>query len=115
MDAAKVINVTPRYARLKVGVNGSPKGQIIGWENIELISDRPLETMLKEFKQLKEEYPDRVLIASIMEEYNKAAWEELIDRVEQTGIVIFLSPPFIWFLHIDIDMTLNILYSQGCN
>ena len=82
--------MTPRYARLKVGGNGSAKGQIIGWENIELISDRPLETMLKEFKQLKEEYPDRVLIASIMEEYNKAAWEELIDRVEQTGIVIHL-------------------------
>ncbi|KAL2897755.1 Dihydropyrimidine dehydrogenase (NADP(+)) chloroplastic [Bienertia sinuspersici] len=86
LDAEKVINVTPRYARLKVGVNGSPKGQIIGWENIELISDRPLETMLKEMKQLKEEYPDRILIASIMEEYDKAAWEELIDRVEQTGI-----------------------------
>ena len=33
--------------------------QVIGWENIELISDRPLETMLKEFKQLKQEYPDR--------------------------------------------------------
>ncbi|KAI3463568.1 hypothetical protein Pfo_020231 [Paulownia fortunei] len=86
LDAAKVVNVTPRYAKLRAGVNGSAKGQIIGWENIELISDRPLETMLKEFKQLKEEYPDRILIASIMEEYNKAAWEELIDRVEQTGI-----------------------------
>ncbi|KAE8658619.1 Dihydropyrimidine dehydrogenase (NADP(+)) [Hibiscus syriacus] len=86
LDAAKVINVTPRYARLRAGANGSAKGQIIGWENIELISDRPLETMLKEFKQLKEEYPDRILIASIMEEYNKADWEELIDRVEQTGI-----------------------------
>ncbi|KAF2317565.1 hypothetical protein GH714_024718 [Hevea brasiliensis] len=86
LDAAKVINVTPRYARLRAGANGSAKGQIIGWENIELISDRPLETMLKEFKQLKEEYPDRILIASIMEEYDKAAWEELIDRVEQTGI-----------------------------
>ena len=91
LDAAKVINVTPRYARLRAEPNGSAKakGQIIGWENIELISDRPLETMLKEFKQLKEEYPDRILIASIMEEYNKAAWEELIDRVEQTGIVRF--------------------------
>lgn len=43
--------------------------------------------MLKEFKQLKEEYPDRILIASIMEEYNKAGWQELIDRVEQTGVV----------------------------
>ncbi|KAK4436803.1 Dihydropyrimidine dehydrogenase (NADP(+)), chloroplastic [Sesamum alatum] len=82
LDAAKVVNVTPRYARLKAGPNGSTKGQIIGWQNIELISDRPLEIMLKEFKQLKE----RILIASIMEEYNKAGWEELIDRVEQTGI-----------------------------
>lgn len=87
LDAAKVKNVTPRYAKLRADANGSPKGQIIGWENIELISDRPLETMLKEFKQLKEEYPDRILIASIMEEYNKAGWEELIDRVEQTGVV----------------------------
>lgn len=39
---------------------------MIGWENIELISDRPFETMLAELKQLKEEFPDRVLIASIM-------------------------------------------------
>ncbi|XP_068659061.1 dihydropyrimidine dehydrogenase (NADP(+)), chloroplastic-like [Aristolochia californica] len=86
LEADKVVNVTPRYARLRAESNGSPKGQIIGWENIELISDRPLETMLKEFKQLKEEYPDRILIASIMEEYNKAAWEELIERVEETGV-----------------------------
>ncbi|CAL9109159.1 dihydropyrimidine dehydrogenase (NADP(+)), chloroplastic-like [Musa acuminata AAA Group] len=86
LDAAKVVNVTPRYARLRAGSNGSAKGPIIGWENIELISDRPLETMLNEFKQLKEEYPDRVLIASIMEEYNKDAWQELIERVEATGV-----------------------------
>jgi len=32
---------------------------VIGWENIELISDRPLEVMLEEFKRLKQEYPDR--------------------------------------------------------
>ncbi|KAL6537855.1 Dihydropyrimidine dehydrogenase [NADP(+)], partial [Orobanche minor] len=86
LDSSKVVNVTPRYAKLRAGANGSALGQVIGWQNIELISDRPLETMLKEFKQLKEEYPGRILIASIMEEYNKAAWEELIDRVEQTGV-----------------------------
>lgn len=86
LDSSKVINVTPRYARLRAGSNGSAKGEIIGWQNIELISDRPLETMLKEFKQLKKEYPDRILIASIMEEYNKAAWQELIERVEETGV-----------------------------
>lgn len=36
-----------------------------------LRSDRPFQTMLDELKRLKEEYPDRILIASIMEEYNK--------------------------------------------
>ncbi|KMZ59645.1 putative Dihydroorotate dehydrogenase [Zostera marina] len=86
LDSSKVVNVTPRYARLRANANGSKKGQIIGWENIELISDRPLETMLKEFEQLKQEYPDRILIASIMEEYNKTAWHELIERVEETGV-----------------------------
>jgi hypothetical protein len=66
------------YARLRAGGhNGSAKGEVIGWENIELISDRPLETMLKGFKQLKKEYPDRILIASVMEEYDRAAWQEL--------------------------------------
>ncbi|XP_006647857.1 dihydropyrimidine dehydrogenase (NADP(+)), chloroplastic [Oryza brachyantha] len=86
LDAGKVINVTPRYARLRADPNGSTKSPIIGWENIELISDRPLETMLNEFKQLKKEYPDRILIGSIMEEYNKSAWHELIERVEESGV-----------------------------
>jgi dihydropyrimidine dehydrogenase (NADP+) len=36
-----------------------------------LPADRPFETMLAELKRLKEEYPDRVLIASIMEEYSR--------------------------------------------
>lgn len=33
--------------------------QVIGWENIELISDRPLEVMLDDFARLKAEFPDR--------------------------------------------------------
>lgn len=85
--------------------------QVMGWENIELISDRPLEVMLEEFSRLKAEFPDRsadpprqrflflplavgspvepsdpmglqcrILIASIMEEYNKDSWQTLIAR-----------------------------------
>jgi len=81
LEAEKVHNVTPRYARMKTSDN-----KILGWENIELISDRPLQDMLDEFKRLKEEYPNRVLIASIMEEYNQNAWEELIGRCEETGV-----------------------------
>ncbi|KAL3142349.1 Dihydropyrimidine dehydrogenase [NADP(+)] [Trebouxia sp. C0009 RCD-2024] len=81
VDSSKVVNVTPRYAKLR-----SNDRQVIGWENIELISDRPLETMLDEFKRLKNEYPDRILIASIMEEFDKGAWEELIERCEESGV-----------------------------
>ena len=46
--------MTPRYARMK----GSD-GAVLGWENIELISDRPFETMLDDLKRLKQEYPNR--------------------------------------------------------
>uniref|UniRef100_A0A7I4C1K5 dihydropyrimidine dehydrogenase (NADP(+)) n=1 Tax=Physcomitrium patens TaxID=3218 RepID=A0A7I4C1K5_PHYPA len=89
LDSSKVVNVTPRYARLKASALSGKKPEVIGWENIELISDRPFETMLAEMKQLKEEYPDRILIASIMEEYNRDAWEEIIERVEETGVDAF--------------------------
>lgn len=54
LDSSKVRNVTPRYAR-KVGANG----EVLAWENIELISDRPFETMLDDCRRLKEEYPNR--------------------------------------------------------
>src|SRR5438270_10861457 len=59
LDASKVVNVQPRYARLRAA--GSD--EIIGWENIELISDRPFETWVREFEQIKDKYPERVLIA----------------------------------------------------
>jgi dihydropyrimidine dehydrogenase (NADP+) len=85
LDCSKVINVTPRYAKMRA----TESNEVLGWENIELISDRPLEVMLDEFARLKNEYPNRILIASIMEEYNKASWEELITRCEDVGVDAF--------------------------
>lgn len=85
LDASKVVNVTPRYAKL---YSGDGK-EIIGWENIELISDRPFNIWLDEFKKCKDMFPDRVLIASIMEEYNKDAWVEIVERCEETGVDAF--------------------------
>jgi len=82
LDAAKVVNVQPRYARLRAA--GSD--EIIGWENIELISDRPFATWIQEFKQIKDRYPDRVLIASIMEEYRQDAWVEIVERCQEAGV-----------------------------
>ena len=85
LDSAKVINVTPRYAKMRA----SEGREVLGWENIELISDRPLEVMLEDFARLKKEFPDQILIASIMEEYSRPAWEELIARCEDVGVDAF--------------------------
>jgi dihydroorotate dehydrogenase subfamily 1 len=81
LDAGKVVNVQPRYARLR----SRESGEIYGWENIELISDRSFETWIDEFKQVKDKHPDGILIASIMEEYNRDAWHEIVERCQDAG------------------------------
>ncbi|MGV3483826.1 MAG: NAD-dependent dihydropyrimidine dehydrogenase subunit PreA [Planctomycetaceae bacterium] len=82
LDASKVVNVQPRYQRLRSRVSD----EIYGWENIELISDREFSTWLDDFKQIKDAHPDRCLIASVMEEFNKDAWQEIIGRCEDAGV-----------------------------
>ena len=82
LEASKVINTVPRYGKLR----SRDKGEVVGFENIELISDRPFDTWLEEFKQLKKSYPHRVLIASVMEEYRREAWHEIIQRTQETGV-----------------------------
>jgi dihydropyrimidine dehydrogenase (NADP+)/dihydropyrimidine dehydrogenase (NAD+) subunit PreA len=85
LDASKVINVTPRYGKLKA----ADGREVIGWENIELISDRPLDIWIEEFKRIKDAHPEGILIASIMEEYNRDAWTELVQRCEAAGVDAF--------------------------
>jgi dihydropyrimidine dehydrogenase (NADP+)/dihydropyrimidine dehydrogenase (NAD+) subunit PreA len=82
LDASKVVNVTPRYGKL----HSSDNKEIIGWENIELISDRPFKLWEEEFKKCKDQFPDRVLIASIMEEYRREAWIEIVERCQACGV-----------------------------
>lgn len=85
LDAGKVINVTPRYAKLYAG-DGK---EVIGWENIELISDRKFSIWIEEFKKIKDAHPEGVLIASIMEEFNKDAWAEIVERCQDAGVDAF--------------------------
>jgi len=84
LDSSKVVNVTPRYAKLR-----DSAGAVFGWENVELISDRPFETMLADIRRLKQEFPGRVLIASVMEECNRGAWEEILGRCAEAGADAF--------------------------
>lgn len=82
LDSTKVVNVSPRYGKLYAKDNT----EVIGWENIELISDRPMAIWIEEFKKCKQSHPEGVLIASIMEEYNKDAWAEIVGRCEAAGV-----------------------------
>lgn len=86
LDAARIINVSPRYARLRAGSESGRGGEIVGWENIELISDRPFAAWLDDFRRLRERYPDRFLVASITEEHSRDAWAEIVERTQETGV-----------------------------
>src|SRR5438270_10622576 len=82
LESAKVVNVVPRYGRLR----SRDTGEVIGFENIELISDRPIDVWLDEFRQIKKEYRHNVLVGSIMEEYEKSRWQELKRDEHEKGI-----------------------------
>ncbi|EDM78778.1 dihydroorotate dehydrogenase family protein [Plesiocystis pacifica SIR-1] len=86
LDHSKVINTNPRYAKLRDPQNHK---RVIGFENIELISDRPFDVWLEEFREIKKRYPKHILVASIMEEYRKEAWQEMVERVQATGVDAF--------------------------
>ncbi len=76
-----VVNVNgPRYG----AIYGADR-RLLGLNNIELITDRPLEMNLEEMKRVKRDWPDRSLIASLMVPVNEDAWREILHRVEDTG------------------------------
>jgi len=79
LDHTKVRNIAPRYGHHKVD------GKCIGFTNNELISDAPLEDWLEWITWLKKEYPDKVVVASIMEEPNKDNWQKLTDLTCKAG------------------------------
>ncbi|MCH2161871.1 MAG: NAD-dependent dihydropyrimidine dehydrogenase subunit PreA [Phycisphaerales bacterium] len=85
LEADKVTNVAPRYARMRA----SDSREVLGWENIELISDRGFDVWIDEFKEVKDAYPEGILIASIMEEYRKDAWQEIVEKCEAAGVDAF--------------------------
>src|SRR5207237_5989099 len=85
LESAKVVNVVPRYGKLR----SRTSGEVIGFENIELISDRPIDVWLDEFRQVKQEYPKNILVASIMEEYENSRCQQLTRMVQDTAVDAF--------------------------
>jgi dihydropyrimidine dehydrogenase (NAD+) subunit PreA len=75
-----ITNVSSRYAAIDFA------GQrVMGLNNIELITDRPLEVNLKEIRDVKRRYPHHALVVSIMVETRRETWWEIVKRVEDTG------------------------------
>jgi len=79
-DGPPLVNVNgPRYGV----VHGSDR-KLIGFNNIELITDRPLEVNLREIKQVKRDWPDRAMVVSLMVPCEEQAWIDILARVEET-------------------------------
>lgn len=71
--------VSPRFDA--VGKEGTP---FIGFRNMEQISDHTLEENLEIFRRLKKNYPNKVIVASIMGQ-NDEKWTRLAALCEEAG------------------------------
>ena len=79
-DGPPIVNVNgPRYG----AIHGADR-RLLGLNNIELITDRPLEVNLREIKKVKRAWPDRAMIVSLMVPCNEEAWKAILARVEET-------------------------------
>ena len=75
-----VVNVSSRYGAIKY--HG---GRMAGFNNIELITDRPLQINLQEIKRVKRGFPDRAMLVSLMVPCTEEAWRAILPLVEETG------------------------------
>ncbi|WP_294430739.1 NAD-dependent dihydropyrimidine dehydrogenase subunit PreA [uncultured Treponema sp.] len=70
---------SPRYSAIK-GDNGS----LIGFKNIEQLSDHSVAENMEIFRRLKEKYPTKFILASIMGQ-DEEEWESLAKLCEENG------------------------------
>ena len=86
LEKVPMVNVSPRLTSMAFpGFEDEPR-KIYGFLNIELASDRKLGVWLDEVREIREKYPDRVVIASIMADAAaKEDWQELTVRSQEAG------------------------------
>lgn len=74
-----IVNVSSRYGAVNYRSN-----RMIGFNNIELITDRPLADNLREIEEVKKYFPDHAVIASLMVE-TKEQWHQIVKDCENAG------------------------------
>ena len=75
-----IVNVSSRYSSVDYAGR-----RMMGLNNIELITDRPLDVNLREISEVKKRYPKHALIVSLMVESNQQAWHDIVRRAEDAG------------------------------
>jgi dihydropyrimidine dehydrogenase (NAD+) subunit PreA len=75
-----IVNVSSRYS--SVDWNGQ---RMMGLNNIELITDRPLDVNLREISEVKKRYPRNAVIVSLMVESKREAWHKIVQQAEDAG------------------------------
>ena len=76
-----VVNVNgPRY-----GATWGANRVLLAMNNIELITDRPLDVNLREIKQVKRDYPNHALVVSLMVPCDEESWKGILPQIEETG------------------------------
>jgi len=76
-----IVNVSgPRYGALL-----TPDRRMLGFNNIELITDRDLQLNLDEIAQVKRDWPDRAMVVSLMVPCEEQSWRAILPRVADTG------------------------------
>src|SRR5271156_1249504 len=75
-----IVNVSSRYS--SIDWNGQ---RMMGFNNIELISDRPVDVNLREITEVKKLYPKNAVVASLMVESTREAWHTIVKQTEDAG------------------------------
>jgi len=75
-----IVNVTSRY-----GAIDFEGRKVMGLNNIELITDRTLETNLMEIARVKKAHPECALFVSLMVESSREAWHEITKKTQDAG------------------------------
>ncbi len=77
-DDLEMIEASPRYAVMR------EKNKVIGFQNIELLSHHTVKYWCDGIRYLKEKYPEKVVIASIMAPTEKTEWQKLVKILNDT-------------------------------
>ena len=79
-EGPPIVNVSgPRY-----GAIWGADRRLLGLNNIELITDRPLEVNLQEIKEVKRKWKDRAMIISLMVPCEEDSWKAILKQIEDT-------------------------------